>query len=56
MPISDSFIFGGEFEQIAHILENAVTEAKSSGYLKELDIIVHRGAGSYVCGEETAPH
>ena len=44
----------GEFDWIADILEKAVEEAKAGGKLKELDIIVHRGAGAYVCGEETA--
>ena len=44
----------GEFRWIAGILEKAVNEAKEDGQLGELDIIVHKGAGSYVCGEETA--
>ena len=44
----------GEFDWIADILEKAIEEAKVDGQLSDLDIIVHRGAGSYVCGEETA--
>ncbi|HSA32689.1 MAG TPA: NADH-quinone oxidoreductase subunit NuoF [bacterium] len=44
----------GEFDWIADILETAIEEAKKDGQLKEFDIIVHRGAGAYVCGEETA--
>ncbi len=44
----------GEFDWIADILETAIEEAKKGGQLKEFDIIVHRGAGAYVCGEETA--
>ncbi len=44
----------GEFGWIADILEKAITEAKADGKLKGLEIIVHRGAGAYVCGEETA--
>lgn len=44
----------GEFEWIARILEQAVEEAKADGVLGPLDIIVHRGKGSYECGEETA--
>jgi len=44
----------GEFNWIAKILEKAIDEAKKDGQLKDLDIIVHLGAGSYVCGEETA--
>ncbi len=50
-----SFIYiRGEFGWIADILENAIAEAKADGQLSDLDIIVHRGAGAYVCGEETA--
>ncbi|MFA5055876.1 MAG: NADH-quinone oxidoreductase subunit NuoF [Dehalococcoidia bacterium] len=44
----------GEFGWIADILEKAIAEAKKDGQLSDLNIIVHRGAGSYVCGEETA--
>ena len=44
----------GEFEWIADILETAIDEAKADGLLNELEITVHRGGGSYVCGEETA--
>ena len=44
----------GEFRWIAGILEEAVKEAVAAGYLKHVDIIVHKGAGSYVCGDETA--
>ena len=44
----------GEFSWIADILESAIEEAGADGQLGDLDIVVHRGAGSYVCGEETA--
>lgn len=44
----------GEFKWIADILEKAIAEAKADGQLKNLDIIVHEGAGTYICGEETA--
>jgi NADH:ubiquinone oxidoreductase subunit F (NADH-binding) len=44
----------GEFGWIADILEKAIDEAKADGKLNGCDMIVHRGAGSYVCGEETA--
>lgn len=43
-----------EFSWIADILEKAIEEAKADGKLKDLDIIVHQGAGTYICGEETA--
>jgi len=43
-------------------LESAVAEAYEAGYIGknilgtgyDLDVIVHRGAGAYICGEETA--
>ncbi|MDD3876636.1 MAG: NADH-quinone oxidoreductase subunit NuoF [Bacteroidales bacterium] len=44
----------GEFSWIARILEKAIEEAKADGVLRNLDIVVHEGAGSYICGEETA--
>jgi len=44
----------GEFEWIARILEKAIEEAETEGIIGALDIIVHRGRGSYECGEETA--
>jgi NADH-quinone oxidoreductase E subunit len=44
----------GEFSWIAEILEKAIAEAKADGILNDLEIIVHQGAGSYICGEETA--
>ncbi len=44
----------GEFDWIADILDTAIEEAKSDGQLSHVDIVVHRGGGSYVCGDETA--
>jgi NADH-quinone oxidoreductase subunit F len=52
----------GEYELQAEILERAVAEARDAGYLGErilgsdldLTLWVHRGAGAYICGEETA--
>ncbi len=50
-----SFIYiRGEFDWIADILEAAIEEAKKDGQLNHVDIVVHRGGGSYVCGDETA--
>ncbi len=42
----------GEYAPLAAILESALAEA--AGALEGLDITVHSGAGSYLCGEETA--
>jgi len=52
----------GEYAWIVDILEEAIDEAKTAGFLGknilgagyDLEIYVHRGAGAYICGEETA--
>ncbi len=44
----------GEFRRISEILDKAISEARSAGMLDKCDIMVYRGQGSYVCGEETA--
>jgi len=52
----------GEFLEAGRTVERAVREAYERGYLGrgiagsgfDLDLVVHRGAGSYECGEETA--
>ncbi|MBI1909426.1 MAG: NADH-quinone oxidoreductase subunit NuoF [Deltaproteobacteria bacterium] len=52
----------GEFFREYKILEQALSEAKAKRYLGEnilgsgydLEIYTHRGAGGYICGEETA--
>ena len=52
----------GEFAWIVDILEQAIAEAKNNGWLGknilgsgfDCEIYVHRGAGAYICGEETA--
>jgi NADH-quinone oxidoreductase subunit F len=50
-----------EFPEGAQTLEKAIEEAHEKGYLGknvlgsgfDLEIYVHRGAGAYICGEET---
>jgi NADH-quinone oxidoreductase subunit F len=58
-----AFIFiRGEYAAQADILDAAVAEAYDAGYLgenilgthRDLELVVHRGAGAYICGEETA--
>ena len=52
----------GEFHEGARTLEGALAEARAKGYVGknilgtgiDVEIHVHRGAGSYECGEETA--
>ena len=59
----DTYIYiRGEYAWIADILETAIAEAKANGMLGknilqsgfDCEIYVHRGAGAYICGEETA--
>jgi NADH:ubiquinone oxidoreductase subunit F (NADH-binding)/NADH:ubiquinone oxidoreductase subunit E len=44
----------GEYRFISSILEKAIAESAEAGFLNHVTIVVHRGAGSYVCGDETA--
>jgi NADH-quinone oxidoreductase subunit F len=52
----------GEFVYGSEVLNKAIAEAYEKGYLGkdilgsgfDLDMMVHRGAGAYICGEETA--
>ncbi|HEX9306688.1 MAG TPA: NADH-quinone oxidoreductase subunit NuoF [Anaeromyxobacter sp.] len=53
----------GEFPKQARVLEKAIEEARAAGILgarllgkKDFDLAihVHRGAGAYICGEESA--
>jgi len=51
----------GEYVEQARIMERALAEARAKGYLGrnvlgsgfDIEIWVHRGAGAYICGEET---
>jgi len=59
-PMSYIYI-RGEFYYGATVLDKALDEARAKGYLGknilgsgfDFDITVHRGAGAYICGEET---
>src|SRR4030065_177712 len=52
----------GEFVREAEIVQEAIDEAYAKGYLGknilgsgfDLEVTVHRGAGAYICGEETS--
>jgi NADH-quinone oxidoreductase subunit F len=57
-----SFIYiRGEYVHQADVLDAALAEAREAGYVGEdilgsghsLSLVVHRGAGAYICGEET---
>lgn len=63
MRINTAYIYiRGEYSWIAEILEKAINEAYQHNLLGKnilgtsfsLDVYVHRGAGAYICGEETA--
>jgi len=52
----------GEFYHVQHVLEHAIDEAYARGFLGsnilgsgfDCDVYIHRGAGAYEAGEETA--
>jgi NADH-quinone oxidoreductase subunit F len=57
-----SFIYiRGEYVEQADIIDAALLEAEAAGYLGEnilgsgfgVSLVLHRGAGAYICGEET---
>ena len=60
---SYAFVFiRGEYWDVGDVLDDAVREAYDAGYLGQnilgtgcqVELVVHRGAGAYICGEETA--
>ena len=62
MGANTAFVYvRGEFVREAQILEAAVEEARGAGLIGAdscgsgfpFDVVVHRGAGAYICGEET---
>lgn len=66
MGISKAFIYiRGEYHAWVRMMEAAVEQAYAKGYIGErmkstfggdyaIDIVVHKGAGAYICGEETS--
>jgi NADH-quinone oxidoreductase subunit F len=44
----------GEYPLARRRIENAIQQARDYGFLDDLDLDVRRGAGAYICGEETA--
>lgn len=63
VSINKAFIYiRGEWAKIARKLEKALRESEERGFVGKnilgtdfsLEVIVHRGAGAYICGEETA--
>ncbi len=63
LSMHQAFIYiRGEFVREAQIVQEAIDEAYAKGFLGkdilgsgfDLDVTVHRGAGAYICGEETS--
>jgi NADH-quinone oxidoreductase subunit F len=59
----EAFVYlRGEYPQAHHALQHAIDEARARGYLGDdvleagfrFDIEIRKGAGAYICGEETA--
>jgi NADH:ubiquinone oxidoreductase subunit F (NADH-binding) len=44
----------GEYHYLLEGLKKAIAQTKKKGFLKGLDIKIEEGAGSYICGEESA--
>jgi NADH-quinone oxidoreductase subunit F len=44
----------GEYLDCYEVLTAALADAREAGLLADVDLIVHRGAGAYICGEESA--
>jgi len=60
--ISKAFIYiRGEYQVQADLVEQAIVDATQAGYVGEdilhsgisISMVLHRGAGAYICGEET---
>src|SRR5579863_9188909 len=63
LQVNIAFIYiRGEYHDQRLLLERVVEEARAAGYIGrnilgsgfDCDVIVHGGAGAYICGEETA--
>lgn len=55
LSIERAYIYiRGEYTDEYLSLIQAVKEAKDAGITENVDIVVHQGAGAYICGEETA--
>jgi len=56
----NSYIYvRGEYEEFSDVLQDAIDEAYEKKYLGNgakypMEVVVHRGAGAYICGEKSA--
>jgi NADH-quinone oxidoreductase subunit F len=44
----------GEYLDVFEVMRAAMAEAREAGLLGDVTIVLHRGAGAYICGEESA--
>jgi NADH-quinone oxidoreductase subunit F len=44
----------GEYLDVFEVLQAALEEVREAGILEDVTVVVHRGAGAYICGEESA--
>lgn len=63
MSVSTIYVYiRGEYRSWIHMMEKAVADAYTKGYIGKnilksdfsVDMVVHSGAGAYICGEETS--
>ena len=44
----------GEYLDVFEVMRGALEQARAAGLLEDVTIVLHRGAGAYICGEESA--
>jgi len=44
----------GEYLDVFEVMRAALSDAREAGLLGDVTIVLHRGAGAYICGEESA--
>jgi len=44
----------GEYLDVFEVMRRALDDARKAGLLGDVTIVLHRGAGAYICGEESA--
>jgi NADH-quinone oxidoreductase subunit F len=44
----------GEYLDVFEVMRAALADVREAGLLRDVTIVLHRGAGAYICGEESA--
>src|ERR1041384_1150461 len=44
----------GEYLDVFEVMRGALEDAREAGLMEDVTIVLHRGAGAYICGEESA--